>query len=233
MATDYKAGLKLINVQEPIDLRNELPRHRSKKYKQRPISQIKRIVVHTTDWATTPLRIAKYDIKPNHISDTGCPAITYHEMIGKDGTLYSTLPYNETSWHVGMWNPGSLGIALCYKCSDKQGKDVRAPKRILLHTLETRCGEICLKLGLTPDKVVGHRELKGTGWTMFKGSKRLRKTCPGIKVDLKLVRRNVARYMQVVLGADGFYTGTVDGLFGPKSKQAFSAYLSEVNNEKL
>jgi hypothetical protein len=74
---------------------------------------------------------------------------------------------------------------------------------------------------------VGHRELKGTGWTMFKGSKRLRKTCPGIKVDLDKVRRSVARFMQIVLGADGFYTGKVDGLFGPRSKKAFESYLSQ------
>jgi len=216
----------MVEVWAPTDLKDELPRHPTKRYKTRPISKIKRIVVHTTDWATTPEKIAEYDIGPNHISDSGCPAITYHEMIGTTGELYSTLPYEEVSWHVGMWNPGSLAIALSYRCSNKKGDDVYAPKRVLLRALEMRCGEICLNLGLTPDRVVGHRELKGTGWTMFKGSKRLRKTCPGIRVDLDKVRRNVARYMQIVLGADGFYTGGIDGLFGPKSIRAFDLYLS-------
>jgi len=223
----YQTALNLLEVQEPIDLRNNLPRHSTKRYKIRSISKIKRIVIHTTDWATTPKVIAEYDIKPNHISDTGCAAITYHEMIGTIGELYQTLPYEEVSWHVGMWNTGSLGIALSYRCSDKQGKDMYAPKRPLLHALEVRCGEICLNLGLTPDKVVGHRELKGTGWFMSKGSKKLRKTCPGIRVDLDRVRRNIGRYMQIILGTHGFYTGQVDGLFGSQSKKAFSLYLSQ------
>jgi len=223
----YQEALDLIDVKEEIDLTEELVRHPTKVYKKRALSKIKRVVVHTTDWTTTPQRIAEYDIEPNHISETGCPAITYHDMIGSDGQLYHTLPYEEVSWHVGMWNPGSLGIALTYRCSNKKGEDVYGPKRKLLHTLETRCGDICLKFGLTPDKVVGHRELKGTGWTMFKGSKRLRKTCPGLKVDLDIVRRNVARYMQIVLGAGGFYTGKVDGLFGPQSNKAFRLYLSQ------
>jgi len=223
----YEKALDLIELQEPIDLRDKLPRHPTKSYKTRSLSKIKRIVVHTTDWSTTPKTIAEYDVKPNHISKTGCAAITYHEMIGTVGELYQTLPYEEVSWHVGMWNPGSLGIALSYRCSNKKGEDVYAPKRALLHTLEVRCGQICLNLGLTPDKVVGHRELKGTGWTMFKGSKRLRKTCPGIRVDLDKVRRNVARYMQIILGANGFYIGKVDGLFGPQSDKAFKLYLSQ------
>jgi hypothetical protein len=62
---------------------------------------------------------------------------------------------------------------------------------------------------------------------MFKGSKRLRKTCPGKKVDLDKVRKNVARFMQIVLGANGLYAGKVDGLFGPKSNKAFQLYLSQ------
>jgi N-acetyl-anhydromuramyl-L-alanine amidase AmpD len=216
-----------VDVKEAVDLTEELARHPTKVYTKRALSKIKRIVVHTTDWTTTPQKIAEYDIEPNHISETGCPGITYHDMVGSNGQLYHTLPYEEVSWHVGMWNLGSLGIALTYRCSNKKGEDVYAPKRKLLHTLETRCGDICLKFGLTPDKVVGHRELKGTGWFMSKGSKRLRKTCPGLKVDLDIVRQNVARYMQIVLGANGFYTGSVDGLFGPQSRRAFEAYLSQ------
>ena len=99
-----------------------------------------------------------------------------------------------------------------------------------MKNLRVRCGEICLKLGLTPDKVVGHRELKGTGWTMFKGSKKLRKTCPGNRVDLDFLRENIAKYMQARLGVLDCYKGKIDGSFGPKSKQAFSEYLSRERN---
>lgn len=226
--TEYKELLKEFDVPDIIDLSYGLAKHPTKFYKERELSGIKRIVVHTTDWGTSPKRIAEYDVKPNHISKTGCPAITYHEMIGINGDPYKTLDYREISWHAGVWNASSLAIALCYKCTNKEGEDVYKPKKRLLKALELRCGELCLKLGLTPFSVVGHRELKGTGWILFKGSKKLRKTCPGLHVDLNLLRINVARYMQIILGIHGLYTDAVDGMFGPKSMEALVLYKKPV-----
>jgi len=224
MSIDYRKLLDEFDVPEPVDLSFSLARHQTKRYGHRDLHKIKRIVVHTTDWATSPKRIAEYDIEPNHISKTGCPAITYHEMIGVNGEPYKTLSYEEVSWHVGIWNTSSVGIALCYKCTNKKGEDVYKPKKALLKTLHARCGEMCLKFGLTPDRVVGHRELKGTGWILYKGSKKLRKTCPGIHMNLREVRKDVARYMQIVLGINGFYTDVVDGIFGPISTESLVRY---------
>ena len=45
---------------------------------------------------------------------------------------------------------------------------------------------LCIEECVPPTKIFGHRELKGTGWTLQKGSKRLRKTCPGMSVLLCL-----------------------------------------------
>lgn len=216
---------------KPISLIGELPVHPTKKYDTRAVSAIKRIVVHTSNWDTTPKKLAEYDITPyyivdgekiyNHISKTGCPAITYHECVMDDGTVYSTLPYQQVSWHAGAWNPGSLGICMMYVAKNKKtGKDEYAPSEKMMRSLQTRLGDICLRLGLTPDKVVGHRELKGTGWIPGKGSRKYRKTCPGMKVDLDKLRTNVAKYMQILLKCKGLYEGKVDGDFGPKSRAA-------------
>ena len=230
MVIDYSKLMKEFDVPEIIDLSKGLARHPHKTYKQRKLSKIKRVVVHTTDWGASAKTIAEYDIKPNHISDTGCPAITYHELIGISGNPYKTLDYEEISWHAGMWNPGSVAIALAYRCSNKKGEDIYKPKRKMMTALHVRCGELCLDFNLTPDKVVGHRELKGTGWVIFKGSKTLRKTCPGINVDLELMRYDISRYMQIVLGTNGFYTAAVDGIFGPKSKEALNSYRVSENS---
>jgi hypothetical protein len=210
---------------KPIDVSADLPRHATKKHKTRALSGIKRIVVHTTDWVVTPKDLAEYDIGPNHISDTGCPGITYHEMITESGILFKTLPWEEVSWHAGIWNPGSLAIALVYKVSNSEGVDTYAPFPQALQTLQTRAGDIFLELGLTPDKLVGHRELKGTGWFWSKGSKRLRKTCPGLKVDMDLLRANCAKYMQILLKCAHHYDGKIDGDFGPKSRAALEAHV--------
>jgi hypothetical protein len=206
----------------PIDIVGDLPVHPTKKYKLRELSDIKRIVVHTTDWRTSPKTIAIFDIEPNHISKTGCPAITYHEMVMDTGLVYHCLPFRQVSWHAGIWNPGSLALAMVFRVSDSKGRDVHAPSENLLKTTQTRLGQLCLELGLTPDKVVGHRELKGTGWFFSKGSRRLRKTCPGLKVDLDLLRTNVAKYMQIILKLNGAYKGEIDGDFGPLSRGALT-----------
>jgi len=215
----------------PIDISKDLPRHPTKNYSVRSQSKIKRIVVHTSNWNTTPEKLAKYDITPyyiingkkyyNHISRTGCPAITYHECFMDDGTIYYTLPYEETSWHVGAWNPGSLAFCMMYVPTDKSsGVDVRAPSENMIRSIQVRLGDVCLHLRFTPDKIVGHRELSGTGWYLFKGSKKFRKTCPGMLVDLDQLRLNVSKYMQIVMKCSHLYKGKIDGDFGPKSQAA-------------
>ncbi len=70
---------------------------------------------------------------------------------------------------------------------------------LMLKNAQCHIGDLCLKYGLTPDKVKGHRELKGTGWEMIRGRKRLLKTCPGMSVDLHKLRTNIAKYMQIKL----------------------------------
>ena len=67
MATNYNDLLKEFNIDEVIDLTWGLARHPTKSYKQRKLSKVKRIVVHTTDWGASAKTIAEYDIKPNHI----------------------------------------------------------------------------------------------------------------------------------------------------------------------
>ncbi len=217
----------------PLDISSELPRQKDNSYKRRARSAIKRIVIHTTDWVTTPEKVAAYDIRPftiykgkkiwNHISKKGCPAITYHEMCSST-QLWKTLDWEEISWHVGNWNGGSLGIAMNYKCTMPGSKAQKAPPPDMVKIVQTRCGDICLELGLTPDKVVGHRELFGTGWSWEKGSKRLRKSCPGLQVNLNHMRWNVAAYMQIKMKMEGVYDGPIDGDFGRKSKEGLVIY---------
>jgi hypothetical protein len=104
-------------------------------------------------------------------------------------------------------------------------KDTYGPSAKALSSLSAHCGKLCLLFGLTPDRVFGHRELKGTGWFLnSQGSKRLRKTCPGLQIDLDLLRHNVAEYMQILLKIKGYYKGEVDGDFGTNSKKALALY---------
>lgn len=215
---------------KPIDISGELPRHSNSEYRYptRSTSVLDRIVIHCTDRDWSPHQIAKYDITPywivngkkiyNHISKKGCPAITYHDLISPEGKVYHTLPYTEASWHAGGYNSKSIGVALMYQVKNE-------PEDKMLKALWRWVAKLGLSYGIGPNRVFGHRELKGTGWFFLNGHKRLRKSCPGLKVDLDLIRTNVTKYMQCIFTFKGLYRDKIDGVFGPKSWAAFVEYL--------
>jgi hypothetical protein len=207
-----------------IDVSLTLPRHPTKRSKWRKKSDIKRVVIHTTDINSNPWALARYDIGPNHISLTGCPCITYANIIMDSGLVYRTLAAQEVSWHVGMWNFSSLGVALMYKCSDDKGVDSFGPTQEALNSLYALVAKQCLELKLEPDCVVGHRELEYTGFKWINLRKSYLKSCPGWKVDMDSVRFLVTLEMQSLLKRQGFYRGKIDGDFGPLSKAALAAY---------
>jgi N-acetyl-anhydromuramyl-L-alanine amidase AmpD len=224
--SDLESYLEGIQIIQPVDISDSLPRHATKHYPKRSEDDIKLIVLHCTDWDTTPKRIAEDDITSDRISKGGCPACTYHEIIMKEGRVYQTLGYIEESWHVNTWNHQSIGIALMYRCSDKQGKDVYGPTEVAIRSAVCRLGELCIKFRLGPEAVVGHRELKGTGWNEENGKKVLRKTCPGLSIDLDLIRQLVAGYIQLRMKTQGYYQGEITGDFQDSDTQAaYNDYL--------
>ena len=213
------------------DLRNQLPRHPTKTPTVRTLSNIDMIVVHTTDWDTDVMTLAKYDVGPNHISSTGCPGITYHDVVMKDGTRNHCESYKNVTWHVGKWNPKSIAIALMYRCTSA-GKPDLTPPPAMIESLKNLLVTQVLVLKVLPNNIRGHRELEFTGWIWKlgkdgKAGKSLIKTCPGMQVDLDKLRDDVTRRVQTKLGFDGYYKGPIDGQFGPKSQAALKEWKAK------
>lgn len=218
-----------------VDISSSLPRHKTEKYKIRKLEDIKRVVIHCTNWLTTPQKLAEYDITPyfivkgvkywNHISKKGAAAITYHGLVMEDGTCYHTLPWEEISYHVGVWNGSSLGLALMYVCESKDKKVIYKPTDQAMLSLYKRVGGILLNLKLPPtDKhLVGHRELEFTGFKWINLRKSFLKSCPGWGIDMDQVRSKVAKYMQLELRKKELYFGRIDGFFLNKSLAALNA----------
>jgi len=206
------------------DIADTLPKHPTKKYETRDLSAIKRIVLHTTDDDCSIVGLNRYDISPGcHVSATGCPSITYSEIIMPDDIAYHTLDWTIISWHVGTWNTSSLGVAMMYKATDKEG-DAVAPSDSMLQLTIKHLSSMCLTLGLEPKNIVGHRELLGTGHTIENGKKVYRKTCPGSTVDMDDLRSEVAKVMQYTMREAGVYLNIVDGIFGKNSIAALKKY---------
>ena len=173
---------------------------------------INRLVIHCSDSSGNLESVMSYDAGPNHISKEGLPNLTYHYWIDRD-YVAQTLPLNVISWHVGQWNNDSIGACLRYRATGAMEPPSKEQMLLAVELAST----VCLQLKMTPDQVVGHRELPGTGYDVRTGS--LRKECPGILLDMTEFRYNVAKCMQTTLGL------VVDGMFGPKSKKALLAYI--------
>jgi hypothetical protein len=228
----------------PTDVVGKLPRHPKKKYKIRDESLIDMIVLHCTDRNWTIQQLAEYDVEgeltydlkiphkgfpwtvteKNHISRSGLPAITYHDCI-KENKIYHTLPYDEVSWHASGYNTRSLAVAMMYRTTNPgTNRAEYAPRESMLKLTQCHLAELCLRFRLAPNRIFGHRELKGTGWDWIRGRKRLLKSCPGPHVDLDLIRTNATKYMQIHLALIQLYIGKIDGQWGPKSQTALNMY---------
>jgi len=207
------------------DLRDSLPVHPTKKPTVRNLSTLNIIVVHTTDWDTNVVTLTKYDIGPNHISSTGCPGCTYHDVIMKDGTRQHCVPYKHTTWHAGKWNKKSIAVALMYRCS-QPGKPDLPPTNDQIESLKQLLVSQCLVMKIFPLNIKGHRELEFTGfiWKYTKdgkATKSLIKTCPGMSVDMDKLRKDVIVRIQTKMKLDGYYlNGKIDGLWGSRSEAA-------------
>lgn len=177
---------------------NELPRHATKKYKRRNLNDIRYVVIHCTD-APSPKgntdeeriaaeiahikAIAAYDVGPNHISKTGCPAFTYHRAVGETGNIYLTSSLEDVTWHAGNANAESIGIALLYRVRTAQRrKGESRPTAEMIESALTAAANISKVLGRRLG-LVGHREVPDTS-----------KECPGFDVDMNALR---ARYSAI------------------------------------
>lgn len=210
------------------DWRGKLPTNPRIVPKHRDPSSIKLIVVHTTDADWTIEELNQYDINPNHISSKGAPgASTYHEVLTKDNILNILVSPDVVTWHAGGYNRKSYAIALMYVATipGKPNENYPLPEGMLTN-LERALLRLCLRWKLDPaDAVRGHRELHGTGFIFVKGHKRLRKTCPGLQLDLDQLRANVIRRMQVIFAAKNLYpSDLIDGISGPKFRRALRLY---------
>jgi N-acetyl-anhydromuramyl-L-alanine amidase AmpD len=175
------------------DITSVLPRHGSPEV--RDVAEIDTVVLHCTAmdgwnvWDT-----ARYHTGPNHISDNGCPTIAYAYFIEPDGLVYKCLSHEVRSWHVGPWNDRAIGVCLAYDACDDP------PTREQMKAAIDVCLMLVRELGLGPERVLGHRELEGTGYVVENGVRVQRKECPGRAIDMDEFRAAVAAALELPAG---------------------------------
>lgn len=197
------------------DFREQTPVDPHKKIVTRESRSIDKIVLHCTDashW--TPQRLAEFAI-----AERGFSICSYHFYV-MDTVVYHMVGNTVITPHAGIWNKHSLAIAIDFYPTRYERNNIRVDPNVFKNAVET-AGYLCIKHGISPtkDSLVGHRELMWTGFFRDKQDNIvLRKTCPGMTIDLDVFRhlvvKNVQRRLNEILGTQL----TIDGIFGPKTK---------------
>jgi len=147
-----------------VDVIDNLPTNKDKKYPKRLISEIKYNVVHHSLTDDIPGDEDIYAFARYHVNHYDWPGIGYHYVIDTDGTIYKTNYISTKAYHAGDYNRISIGVCLVgnfikYNPSDKQYSSLI---ELLKHLEETY-----------NSKTIGHSEVPGYEW----------KECPAIDLD--------------------------------------------------
>lgn len=132
---------------------------------------ITHLVLHTTAGS----RGADVEaVRRYHVEHRGWPDIGYHYLVRWDGEAQAGRSPGRRGAHAREWNHRSLGVAMAGHHDRYRPSDGQWATTIDLLSL------LALRHDVPTEHVIGHRE---TG---------ARKSCPGVLVDMDMVRRMVA-----------------------------------------
>ncbi len=138
-----------------------LPKHKTKKYNKRELSQVDKITIHhSATKQGSPQAFGRY-----HVDTNGWPGIGYHLVIDKEGNSFQTNEFDTVSYHVAGHNTSAIGICLVGNFDEER------PTEQQLASLERDICEIRELVGKEL-KVFGHKEFSP-------------KTCPGKNFNLE------------------------------------------------
>ncbi|MBK7202058.1 N-acetylmuramoyl-L-alanine amidase [Candidatus Amarolinea dominans] len=142
-------GLVKPEIKDP----GPLKQHEVKRYPTRPLSDIKRIVVHhtVTPGTVTPQRVAEAQVVGKNR-----PGITYHFLISSNGTIYATQPLETITEQTDQpaVNADSVAVALAgdFTTVAPPAEQLNAAARLIAWLLST------CQLGV--EAVIGRREVE-------------------------------------------------------------------------
>lgn len=183
-------------------------------------NSIKMIVFHCADeegWS--PDRLSNF-----FVYERKFPICAYHYYV-TGNKVWHMVGENILTYHAAPYNKDSVAFSIEYFASRDDKLNMKLRPELYENAIRT-AAFLCMKFKVLPikGKLVGHRELFGTGWVKDKNDQPiLRKTCPGLAVDLDTFRYEVAKRIQNALNHFGATPAlAVDGVFGPKTIQVFN-----------
>lgn len=187
-----------------------------------PSSLIDRIVFHCTDanhWK--PDKLSQF-----FVEEKGWPICGYHYYVMGD-TVYHMVGENVITYHAAPYNKNSVSFSIDYPATEFEKIGVAPSVEVMDKAIKTATF-LALKFKVPTPYIYGHRELQYTGWFWKQDHKVLRKTCPGLKIDLNQFRIDVCRTVQYNLNVLGSNKLATDGIFGPKTALAMKNFIVEL-----
>jgi hypothetical protein len=155
--------VKFTKLPKLIDYRNKLIKHSWKKYKEYGVNVKTHIAIHHSLTKTGSAEsYAGY-----HVNEHGWPAIAYHFVIEKDGTIKWCHNLGILSYHVGDSNMFTVGICLTGDFRYQQ------PTKEQYESLYKLVIALMDDLHIPVENVWGHQEYKKYLW----------KQCPALNMD--------------------------------------------------
>lgn len=145
-----------------IDLRGKLPTHKTKRYSNRKLTDIRSIAIHhSLTFTGSPEAFATY-----HVNTNGWPGIAYTFVVQRDGTVYKCWDPEKVTYHVGNSNKHALGICMVGDFRTQQPTPEQYQATLeLVRQLQ--------KVIPSAQQIKGHSEYPGYSW----------KACPVIDMN--------------------------------------------------
>lgn len=217
----YLDELKSLILPKYNDYRSQLFFDKEQKISTRQLFKINTLVFHSTDATNwSPERLSRFFVEERKF-----PCCGYHYYIMEDN-IYHMVDENLITYHAAGYNSFSVGFSIDY--SPEQAKKFGIPlSPIIYQNAIDLASFLCIKLKIEPKKprLIGHRELWGTGWfgKDKQGHPNLRKTCPGLDIKLNTFRYDVVRNLQKIMNDKFGIQTVIDGIYGPQSKENLSS----------
>lgn len=187
-------------------------------------SKINKLIFHCTDangWS--PEKLSSF-----FVNERGFFCCGYHWYITND-KVYHMVDENIVTWHAGNYNPSSIGFSIDYNATRDEKLKIALDMKLI-----TNASKLCVYLmiknqgRILPNNIFGHREMPITGWVWNTkhDAKELRKTCPGMAVDLDMFRYNTIKLLQSTLVSISTINMPIDGIFGKQTLNQLKSIYS-------
>jgi hypothetical protein len=129
-----------------------------------------------------------------HREGRGWAAIGYHRVVRNDGTVEDGRPL--TKMGAGVEGINARSVHVC--CTGNGDLHPLSPTQEVAAVEEL--ARLCIRFRIPAERVLGHREVNRLV-EMGKAPKTTAKSCPGVRVDMRRIRQQVAARVGVLAAA--------------------------------